>query len=234
MKNWSFILQMSHLWGDQIFMIREPRVNRMVIMERRRMKMNTQNWFVEQVLDWERMLPSTSYGISSGQRYMTSSWGTGSGLSSGWTYLASGKSWRSPAGAAGKKRITSDTARVKWWINYTTSGFRELQRTRMFWTSMGFLGSDRSPRRGNALWGILKSSEPFFEMTQNNPKLIQNGYLAITFYPLVKIEVTKLMPNQTNWCWMGHSCPLTPESKFGLWCIKVTPKLIRNGYLAIV
>ena len=29
------------------------------------------------------------------------------------------------------------------------------------------------------LWGILKSSEPFFEMTPNHPKMIQNGYPAI-------------------------------------------------------
>ena len=52
--------------------------------------------------------------------------------------------------------------------------------------------------RMSAPWGILKSSEPFFEMTPNHPKLIQNRYLAIALYPLVKIEAPKLTPNQTN------------------------------------
>jgi len=70
-------------------------------------------------------------------------------------------------------------------------------------------------------------------MTQNQPKLIQNGYLAIALYPLIKIEAPKLTPNQTNWSQMGQTCPLTPESKFGLWRTHATPKLIQNGYLAI-
>ena len=44
-------------------------------------------------------------------------------------------------------------------------------------------------------------------MTQNHPKLIWNGYLAIASYPLVKIEAPKLTPTQTNWSWMDQTCP---------------------------
>ena len=80
---------------------------------------------------------------------------------------------------------------------------------------------------------ILKSLEPFTEMTHNNPKFIRNGYLVIALYLSVKIEATKPTPNQTNGGWMGQTCPLTPELKFGPWHIHAAPKLILNGYLAI-
>ena len=33
--------------------------------------------------------------------------------------------------------------------------------------------------------------------TKVTPKIIQNGYLAIAWYPLVKTEDPKLTPNQT-------------------------------------